>query len=649
MKATIAITAITCLTFSSRLQSGYACESDVDCSCINGLCIDSDHVVCGTINDLVCDASSNNQQCHCDMYTKRCRNYHDDEDDDNDRRIDNTPSPEADDCPDEWTETQYEAFDIVSVDGLVYQCTSARSCGQYGYNPESTVTIAWSRAWTLIGYCNVGEESPQPSSAPPTTPALITAVPTTNSPSSKPTTDFPTTAQPTSLPPTLSPSGSPTCEATADADVCIAVDMSGSICNKASQQQQCNGCSPHNSCGDSFIQEDTCCVNFADVEVFASTLVSRLDEKMTGSDNFSLVQFATDASVQSDLTSAQALQSKLFEMVYSGGKTNTQAALTSCQSTLASSNKKKYIILVTDGVPTTSDRTGAPFSAALAAANEVKEDEIFIITTFIDSINDDSGKELMMEISSGDSLYDVTDFDDLDTIVDAVADPVLCSKDNNTDRRSSTFAPTAAPDDNATPSPSQGKSGKSTYAPTATSNDVTPSPSQGKSGKSTYAPTAVPDDNATPSLNQGKSGKSTYAPTATSNNVMPSPSQGKSGKSTYAPTAAPDDNVTPSPSQGKSGKSTYAPTATSNDVTPSPSQGKSGKSTYAPTATSNDGTPSPSQGKSGKSTYAPTAAPDDNATPSPSQGKSGKSTYAPTATSNNMTSSPSQGKSGKST
>merc|ERR1712060_350265 len=123
---------------------------------------------------------------------------------------------------------------------------------------------------------------------------------------------------------------------------------------------------------------------------------------------------------------------RVSEISYSGGMTNTEAALTSCHATLESSNKRKYVVLVTDGVPTTSDREGEPVHAALDAADELKMDDIFIITAFIDrTINDDSGKELMMEISSGDSLYNVADFDDLDTIVDAVAEPVLCAMDNS--------------------------------------------------------------------------------------------------------------------------------------------------------------------------------------------------------------------------
>jgi len=284
--------------------------------------------------------------------------------------------------------------------------------------------------------------SPRPSSDHPTTPVPVTDISSSHptfSPSISPSgsswgesSPQPSSAHRTPTPSSVIPTPSPSCESTTDADICIAVDLSGSICNKSSQQLRCDGCSPQKSCRDSFISEDTCCVNFKDVQVFASTLVARLGEEMTGSDNFSLVQFADESFIQSELASANTAIQKVSEMHYTGGMTNTEAALTSCQSTLANSNKKKYIVLVTDGVPTTSDRAGNPVKAALGAAEEVKTEDIFVVTAFIDrTINDDSGKELMMEISSGDSLYNVADFDDLDTIVDAVAEPVLCAMDNS--------------------------------------------------------------------------------------------------------------------------------------------------------------------------------------------------------------------------
>merc|ERR1712060_193956 len=327
------------------------------------------------------------------------------------------PPSQDEDCPDQWMETIYESGDVMGADGIVFQCMPepfSLQCGQYGYNP-GTESLRWKRAWNLIGYCsNLGEASPQPSSPQPT-----------------PTTSYLPTTQTTSTYPTSSSYDEP-CEGMADVDICIAVDSSGSICNKSPQQQQCNGCWPHNSCRDSFITEDTCCSNFHDVQVFASTLVARLDEELKGSNNFSLVQFADESSIQSELTSCDTEIQRVSEISYSGGMTNTEAALTSCHATLESSNKRKYVVLVTDGVPTTSDREGEPVHAALDAADELKMDDIFIITAFIDrTINDDSGKELMMQISSGDSLYNVADFDDLDTIVDSVAEPVLCGKDNN--------------------------------------------------------------------------------------------------------------------------------------------------------------------------------------------------------------------------
>merc|ERR1719491_2438239 len=82
-----------------------------------------------------------------------------------------TAPPKNDGCPDQWMEIPYEAGDVASADGLVFQCKPEplhQLCGQYGYNPSNTESLKWKRAWTLIGYCDSGEESPQPSSTQPT-------------------------------------------------------------------------------------------------------------------------------------------------------------------------------------------------------------------------------------------------------------------------------------------------------------------------------------------------------------------------------------------------------------------------------------------------------------------------------------------------
>jgi hypothetical protein len=68
---------------------------------------------------------------------------------------------------------------------------------------------------------------------------------------------------------------------------------------------------------------------------------------------FSLVGFATSATVLQPLGAKSAFRAKLDDSEYTGGLTNTGSAISTCAGTLAGSTAaKKIILLITDGKPT---------------------------------------------------------------------------------------------------------------------------------------------------------------------------------------------------------------------------------------------------------------------------------------------------------
>mmetsp|Transcript_35757 Transcript_35757/g.60966 ORF Transcript_35757/g.60966 Transcript_35757/m.60966 type:complete len:752 (+) Transcript_35757:58-2313(+) len=234
--------------------------------------------------------------------------------------------------------------------------------------------------------------------------------------------------------PSTSPSSSPTpkriCSTEQDFNLCLAVDMSGSVCTDG-MDYECAECRSSflpmlfdSECRDSGVSEDTCCNNFANVKEFSSTMVKLLDD-FQAEKSFSVVQFATKAQLVKVLSPAEHTVSAIDQLDYTGGRTNHASAIQMCQLTFPSmGSRKNFIMLVTDGESSEPDYD--PEGAALAAASSAKYDGTFIIPVFISPDNDWDAFAFMRKLSSDGKVFDVTDFGSLNMLQDRLVDQVSC-------------------------------------------------------------------------------------------------------------------------------------------------------------------------------------------------------------------------------
>jgi len=258
-----------------------------------------------------------------------------------------------------------------------------------------------------------------PSMAPSNVPTL--------QPTKQPSLD--PTPQPTKHP-SPGPTKQPTCSTEQDFNLCLAVDMSGSVCNGGFfglGSDDCVGC-PIFGCRSPnlFFDKDTCCNDFNTIKIFSQLIIEALAEFPAEKD-FSIVQFATDASIVSLPQPANDALSTVNNLIYTGGITNHAAAISSCQQSLSSSQnpgRKNFMMLITDGEPTAPENAEA---AANLAATQAKSDGILIIPIFISKMYDDVALSFMRGLSSDNKVFDVTDFDGLLNLQEALVNQVSCS------------------------------------------------------------------------------------------------------------------------------------------------------------------------------------------------------------------------------
>jgi len=233
--------------------------------------------------------------------------------------------------------------------------------------------------------------------------------------------------------PSKTPSSSPTCSKTdQEFNLCIAIDMSGSVCNDDTGSE-CTRCRAaflpmffDSECRDRSVSEDTCCENFGIVKEFSSLMVNSLGD-FPAEKSFSVVQFATNAQLAGGLASAEQALTVIDRLDYTGGLTNHASAIQMCQGMLPSSgDRKNFIMLITDGI--SSEPFLDPEGEAENAATSAKSDGTFIIPIFISPYaNDWSALAFMSRLSSDGKVFDVTDFESLDGLQDRLVDQVSCS------------------------------------------------------------------------------------------------------------------------------------------------------------------------------------------------------------------------------
>lgn len=280
-------------------------------------------------------------------------------------------------CPDAYSPSNpYLIGARVESGGTVYRCKIA-TCA--GVEPLKGI---WRDVWDIMGTCS-GTFAPSPS----------TVV------------------------------GSPPCPVEEDFNVCIALDMSGSVCN-GGVFDFCFSCET-DICNKGGFDQNVCCPNFNEIIQFSTSIVSALDH-LPMNQAFSLVQFSDDAQLLSSSTTARNAKADLLGLSYTGGRTNTYDALLKCQSSFISPDSKNFVIIITDGVP--SLPFPDPRDNAIAQAESMKILGTTIIPVFIETADSfGRGQEFMSQISSDGNVLDVTAFDDLDNLRETLLDQITCN------------------------------------------------------------------------------------------------------------------------------------------------------------------------------------------------------------------------------
>ena len=272
-------------------------------------------------------------------------------------------------------------------------------------------------------YCFFRLRTQTPITKPPTSnPTLEPTLEPTSNPTPNPT--FEPTLQPSLRPtdPETLISAKPTCPVDSEFNICIAIDMSGSVCNNG-DGLLCPMCGDR--CNTFGFDMATCCSNFFDMKEFVSSIVTSVAE-LPIKKSFSLVRVATDAVIVRSLGNSKKMLSALDGLEYTGGKTNLAGGITSCQESFATSTDRKNLILViSDGVPTVPDNRAE--EAAEAAATNAKNQGSFVIPVLISSmLESDDALSVMKMISSDQNVFDVESFDALDSLQESLLEQVYC-------------------------------------------------------------------------------------------------------------------------------------------------------------------------------------------------------------------------------
>jgi len=134
----------------------------------------------------------------------------------------------------------YSVGTRISRGGFIYECMRV-SCGSYGHDPGSSTSNLWRQSWTIVGTCT-GTFKPtiDPSRSPTDDPTRMPTSNPTRLPTPRPITPSPTPGRPAG-----NPTPRPTPECTTERDLpfnmCLAFDMSGSVCNDGTSSD-CDQC-----------------------------------------------------------------------------------------------------------------------------------------------------------------------------------------------------------------------------------------------------------------------------------------------------------------------------------------------------------------------------------------------------------------------
>lgn len=219
-------------------------------------------------------------------------------------------------------------------------------------------------------------------------------------------------------------------DAEEDLNVCIAIDLSGSLCNRGTGYE-CVGCLPSPICNNDGVDlKNTCCGNFHNLKEFGKLLINTLGT-IPSDQSYSIVGFATNTSFVSNLEMISDAFSSIDTLAYTGGVTNHAAAISSCQETLSNPDadgRKNMILLITDGNPTEPKDTAE--KDAIAAAKQAKQAGSILIPMMIskddeDDFIDTMTTDYMSQISSNGLFFNASLLA-LDSLGESLLSKVVC-------------------------------------------------------------------------------------------------------------------------------------------------------------------------------------------------------------------------------
>jgi hypothetical protein len=214
-----------------------------------------------------------------------------------------------------------------------------------------------------------------------------------------------------------------------DLNVCIAIDLSGSLCNRGTGYM-CVDCLPSPICNNDGVDLNTCCGNFHNLKEFDKLLINTLGT-IPSDQSYSIVGFATNTSFVSNLEMISDAFSALDTLAYAGGVTNHAAAISSCQETLSNPDvdgRKNMILLISDGTPTEPKDTAE--KDAIAAAKEAKQAGSILIPMMISTDEEDDSIDTMttdyMSQISSNGLFFNASLLALDSLGESLLSKVVC-------------------------------------------------------------------------------------------------------------------------------------------------------------------------------------------------------------------------------
>lgn len=235
------------------------------------------------------------------------------------------------------------------------------------------------------------------------------------------------TPAPTTPYPTIAPSKTPTeapvfvgkaCESK-QLNVCVAIDLSGSVCSPPSKTQLCTNC--WDACYDSEnFSKQTCCSNYHAEQEFSKRFINGANGFIGEGHEFSVVTFSTEAIPRRGLSPAATAIAAVDDIAYSGGWTNTGGGIQACHDSLTNSDAVNVIVLLTDGTPTrgSPNRGNGGYQEhkdyATGKANAAKNDGITIIPVVINT-KSSNFSYLKTLGSDPNAMLEVNDFSALDT------------------------------------------------------------------------------------------------------------------------------------------------------------------------------------------------------------------------------------------